>query len=209
MSLNNDIENLYHAWGGGYAHPDSPCGGGGPGAFRQSYPLGTRDISYSNLPHPSSPAGKQLLPQDITKSLSGEYVSENDISDEVDGLLNKLIANSNEIKSNDSLDAILDNVVIVKSSYMTDGKYHQTENNQKKFCFRFRVLIGSDLNYYLQGVIAQYYETGRESMYELIIGYKLGKYGQFPSFDAFWAADQGYNDYPPERLKQMVTRKMR
>ena len=69
MRFFDDIENLYCGWGGNPAHPNSSSGGGGAGGFSQSYPLGIGDLSFLKLPHPGSPASKQLIPQDITKAL--------------------------------------------------------------------------------------------------------------------------------------------
>lgn len=44
----------YDGWSGRRAHPNSPLGGGGPGAFRNPRSLGTDLDPLSDIPHPSS-----------------------------------------------------------------------------------------------------------------------------------------------------------
>ena len=67
VSDNNSKDSIWPGWGG-MCHPDAPCGGGGSGSFRLPGPLGTEYSSCSALPHPHSPAGKQILPADIDKA---------------------------------------------------------------------------------------------------------------------------------------------
>ena len=59
--FDDDIEKLYRGWQGNPAHPNSPSGGGGAGSFRQAGPLVVGNSYYSKLPHPDSPAGRQLI----------------------------------------------------------------------------------------------------------------------------------------------------
>lgn len=68
----NDIDKFYYGWGDNIAHPNSPCGGGGAGGFSRSGPLGVGDSCYSKLPHPDSPVGKSLIPEEVTKALTNK-----------------------------------------------------------------------------------------------------------------------------------------
>lgn len=68
--FDDDVARLYFGWGGNYAHPDSPNGGGGPGVFREAGPLGAGNAVFSRLPHPDSPAAMGITPQDITIALN-------------------------------------------------------------------------------------------------------------------------------------------
>ena len=74
--FDDDIEQLYRGWLGVPAHPSSPCGGGGTGGFRQAGPLGVgSNCGFSSLPHPDSPAGRRLTPEDITKALNSKKLA--------------------------------------------------------------------------------------------------------------------------------------
>lgn len=53
-------------WSGHVAHPDAPLGGGGPGRFSRSGPLGTNPHSV-DLPHPQSPCGRHTLVPDAER----------------------------------------------------------------------------------------------------------------------------------------------
>lgn len=55
--------SLWTTASGEVAHPDSPRGGGGPGRFASSMPLGTVH-SPADLPHPHSPVGRNMLATD-------------------------------------------------------------------------------------------------------------------------------------------------
>jgi putative chitinase len=55
----DEIAKLYQGWDR-FAHPNSPSGGAGIGGSRQSCTLGTGGAGFSHLPHPASPASKNL-----------------------------------------------------------------------------------------------------------------------------------------------------
>ncbi len=72
--FDDEIEQLYRGWLGKPAHPNSPCGGGGAGGFRQAGPLGVgSNCGFSSLPHPDYPAGMWLTPEDITEALNNRF----------------------------------------------------------------------------------------------------------------------------------------
>lgn len=56
-------------WSGHVAHPDAPLGGGGPGRFARSGPLGT-DAHSAELPHPQSPSGHHMLAPDAERMVA-------------------------------------------------------------------------------------------------------------------------------------------
>lgn len=70
MSTSDDLSrtssSLWTTASGEVAHPDSPRGGGGPGRFACSGPLGINPHS-ADLPHPQSPSGRHLLATDAER----------------------------------------------------------------------------------------------------------------------------------------------
>lgn len=77
---------------------------------------------------------------------------------------------------------------------MFDSRWHDLENNQELFSFRGRELIGSDLNYYFQGVVWYALTRSEAILQAVMVGWKVSNYQDFPSEDAFWAAQQGFED---------------
>lgn len=75
-----------------------------------------------------------------------------------------------------------------------DSKFHDLENNQSIFLFRGRLITGSDLNYYFQGVAFEALGVSKAALYTAIYGWKQKQYGVSPSDNALWAAGQGYSD---------------
>lgn len=67
MSRSDDLARTSHGlWSSAFGeivHPDAPRGGGGPGRFWSSGPLGT-ERSLAELPHPRSPVGRNMLATD-------------------------------------------------------------------------------------------------------------------------------------------------
>jgi hypothetical protein len=55
-------DDLWLGWSGHIAHPNSPAGGRGPGAFRMHSAYGTDSNSAGMLPHPGSPVGRHFIP---------------------------------------------------------------------------------------------------------------------------------------------------
>src|SRR5690349_13492292 len=53
----HDRLDPYRGWLGLLAHPDSPCGGGGPGSFCSARSYGL-DISGTPVPHPRAPGNR-------------------------------------------------------------------------------------------------------------------------------------------------------
>jgi hypothetical protein len=84
----------------------------------------------------------------------------------------------------------VDNFIYLFTSF--DSKFWPPPNNQKLFLFRNRAIIGSDLNYYFQGVIFKHYGISEAVMIEAIHRWKQFKHGDAPSDNALWAARQGY-----------------
>ncbi len=61
----------YDGWQG-FAHPDAPAGGGGPGFFKGSHPAGTDIDPFGNLPHPDAPAARTASVAVSTGTLDAE-----------------------------------------------------------------------------------------------------------------------------------------
>ncbi len=78
-----------------------------------------------------------------------------------------------------------------------DSKFHQGENNQQLFEFRGRILTGSELNYYYQGLFFATYGSdllGKAQMKTSIYAWKAANYKELPSKNTIWAANQGFED---------------
>lgn len=59
-SKQQETPTIWHSWKGGFAHPDAPSGGGGPGSFGQARPLGDAELTGHRdpqfvPPHPDAP----------------------------------------------------------------------------------------------------------------------------------------------------------
>ncbi|MDP3077503.1 S-layer family protein [Bradyrhizobium sp.] len=119
-------------------------------------------------------------------------VSDEDIRVEGRKLLDALFAQANTNYSIlDAYQLFVDVLTLVGSF---DSKYHNEENNQKTFLFRGKLITGSDLNYYYEGLFFSTYGWPKWTLYRSMEAWKLGKYHQLPSSNAYWAADQGYTD---------------
>jgi hypothetical protein len=68
--LGDRVRDMYHGWGGKGFHPNSPSGGGGPGFFVPPEQFGVRLMRPDSLPHPYSPAGAALTPNQIKQKVA-------------------------------------------------------------------------------------------------------------------------------------------
>lgn len=68
--LDDNVRNMYHGWVGKGFHPNSPSGGGGPGFFMPAEQFGIRLMRPDSLPHPYSPAGAALTPNQIKQRVA-------------------------------------------------------------------------------------------------------------------------------------------
>lgn len=59
-----------------------------------------------------------------------------------------------------------------------------------------KVMMGHQLNYYFQGMIAKHYGVWENDMYIIIYTWKFVNYGVLPSDEALLAASSGYNTSP-------------
>ncbi|WP_347986284.1 DUF6861 domain-containing protein [Methylomonas sp. AM2-LC] len=64
---NKKFPDCYDTWNGQRIHPNAPAGGGGPGIFKTSLPLGVQSLKPTSNEKPllGSPVAKQLTPQQI------------------------------------------------------------------------------------------------------------------------------------------------
>lgn len=69
MKLQQDLEKFFIGWRDKPAHPDAPTGGGGTGHFRHAGSINTQPSTYSSIPHPDSPVGRRLNPQEIASAI--------------------------------------------------------------------------------------------------------------------------------------------
>jgi hypothetical protein len=62
---NDSPKTPYDSWQQQRCHPNAPAGGGGPGCFTSADPFQYSSPGWQRLPHPDSPAGRYLTPQEI------------------------------------------------------------------------------------------------------------------------------------------------
>ncbi|WKJ88907.1 hypothetical protein QZJ86_12840 [Methylomonas montana] len=71
---NDPPKNPFDSWHQQRCHPNAPAGGGGPGNFTNAGPLQYIGLDWESLPHPNSPAGRHLTPEEIRKPALTERV---------------------------------------------------------------------------------------------------------------------------------------
>jgi hypothetical protein len=62
---NDTPKTYFNSWQPQRCHPNAPAGGGGPGCFTSADPFQSGSLGWQGLPHPDSPAGRYLTPQEI------------------------------------------------------------------------------------------------------------------------------------------------
>ena len=75
MDTFDELKNPHIGWGGEFAHPNSPNGGGGPGDFKQAGPLLESSVAQSTFPPPDSPVGKTAVPHNTSTTSSQSNIA--------------------------------------------------------------------------------------------------------------------------------------
>jgi RHS repeat-associated protein len=78
--------------------------------------------------------------------------------------------------------------------FAADIPYLHDQHNNDLFEFRGHIMTGSDLNYYLTGYLTALSNGSPDRIKELTFGYKVIKYGVFPTKNTMWAIDTGYQE---------------
>ena len=71
---NDSPQNPFYSLHQRSCHPNAPAGGGGPGNFTTAGPIQFSVLGSGSLPHPNSPAGRSLTPEEIRKPVLAERV---------------------------------------------------------------------------------------------------------------------------------------
>jgi RHS repeat-associated protein len=78
-----------------------------------------------------------------------------------------------------------------------DSVWHIAPNNEKHYWITGgplggRTMLGAEVNYYFQGMIAHHYSLTFEAMLTLVFGWKASRYAVIPSDNALLAAGMGW-----------------
>jgi filamentous hemagglutinin family protein len=148
-------------------------------------------LPVSPIPIYTPPATPAFPNDDASSKEIIRIVTEDDMRSESRTLLHRLFAQANTSYNLYDAVSLLIDISTLAGSF--DSKYHSPAYDQELMNFRGRILTGSDLNYYFEGVLFSAYGWPEVTLYAAMRIWKL-RYGAQPSSDAFWAAEQGYKD---------------